>query len=385
MNMPGCDKNPCTIQTSWSTSSLVSLDSRTSRGTPDERRCFLKGSLDSSECYWSFFDKTRACTDDTESSAHAWLLNRALYFALGALNVCDLARARTCSRAWNALIDTEFLRKKAFWSQVAYQGFGTAGRPAVWCYLASRATIKHGFDGVGGIGDTCDTYQELIAMNECQFDKDIRADTDRPTPGVENLEDPEVMQAWRTKLYNVLRAYALYDPEVGYCQGMNCIAAFILQTVRDESAAFQMLATVMGKLDARSLFTRDFSRLTTCLCQFDNLVSTCLPDVYALLTKHSLSIPLFCTEWFLTLFVPVCPPEVVARVWDIFLVDGWLIFYRLGLAILLQARDGLLREEPYRLLRYLQTISRQPTFDAENLLEVAASFRLSTLPPPVNQ
>ena len=51
---------------------------------------------------------------------------------------------------------------------------------------------------------------------------------------------PTWRTAQATRLTNVLQAYALRDPHVGYCQGMNEIAAHFLDAVPDESEAFWM-------------------------------------------------------------------------------------------------------------------------------------------------
>ena len=52
----------------------------------------------------------------------------------------------------------------------------------------------------------------------------------------------EHQPTWRTaqaeRLANVLQSYALLDPVVGYCQGMNEIAAHFLDAIPDESEAF---------------------------------------------------------------------------------------------------------------------------------------------------
>lgn len=34
-------------------------------------------------------------------------------------------------------------------------------------------------------------------------------------------------------LFNVLKAYSLYDPEVGYCQGLPFVVAILLLNVRE--------------------------------------------------------------------------------------------------------------------------------------------------------
>lgn len=46
-------------------------------------------------------------------------------------------------------------------------------------------------------------------------------------------------------LYNVLTAYAHYDTEVGYVQGMNFIVAMLLHVVENEEDSFYCLVHLM--------------------------------------------------------------------------------------------------------------------------------------------
>ena len=52
------------------------------------------------------------------------------------------------------------------------------------------------------------------------------------------------------RLYNVLNAMAIFDPEVDYIQGMNFIAAFILEKMNEENT-FYMLVYIMKTLNHR--------------------------------------------------------------------------------------------------------------------------------------
>jgi CRISPR/Cas system CSM-associated protein Csm5 (group 7 of RAMP superfamily) len=46
-------------------------------------------------------------------------------------------------------------------------------------------------------------------------------------------------------LYNILRAYSIYDDEIGYSQGMGFIAATIMLHIEDEEMAFWMFVRLM--------------------------------------------------------------------------------------------------------------------------------------------
>jgi hypothetical protein len=76
----------------------------------------------------------------------------------------------------------------------------------------------------------------------------------------------------KNRLYNILRAYANLDREIGYCQGMNFIAAMLLINIQDEEKAFWCLVSIMmpssggnlgltGLHNWRSCFDLEMSRV----------------------------------------------------------------------------------------------------------------------------
>ena len=62
-------------------------------------------------------------------------------------------------------------------------------------------------------------------------------------------------------LQRVLRAYAAYDPEVNYCQGMNFLAALLLIWMPSEAEAFGGLVVLMQERGLRELYKTDMSAL----------------------------------------------------------------------------------------------------------------------------
>ena len=68
-----------------------------------------------------------------------------------------------------------------------------------------------------------------MAEDHPQMDYKISKDVHRTVPGkILFQEDPKM---GTNKLFNVLKAYTSYDPEIGYCQGMNFIASVLLQHI----------------------------------------------------------------------------------------------------------------------------------------------------------
>lgn len=66
-------------------------------------------------------------------------------------------------------------------------------------------------------------------------------------------------------LFCVLRAYAAYDEEVNYCQGMNFLAGLLLTYVDSQSAAFGLLVILMHERGLRTLYKTDLSMLQASL------------------------------------------------------------------------------------------------------------------------
>ena len=58
----------------------------------------------------------------------------------------------------------------------------------------------------------------------------------------------------------MLKAYAAYDEEVNYCQGMNFLAGLLL-TYLDPSAAFGVLVILMQERGLRELYKTNLSVL----------------------------------------------------------------------------------------------------------------------------
>lgn len=81
-------------------------------------------------------------------------------------------------------------------------------------------------------------YSHLLSFDFNDFDPMIRKDIRRTFPNNLLFQKSARMQK---SLFNVLRAFALYSPEVGYSQGMAFIAGLLLLHMEEEDAFFTMV------------------------------------------------------------------------------------------------------------------------------------------------
>jgi len=164
-----------------------------------------------------------------------------------------------------------------------------------------------------------------------KYIEDIKKDLHRQFPSHEIFMKKE----GRQMLFNVLKAYAVHNKEVGYCQAQGPIAALLLMHMPEEDA-FWMLVRISDvylkgyfkpglekvQIDGQALFI---------LFKKENSVA------FKLMKSQGIDPILFMTEWFMCIFARTLPWCTVLRVWDMFFCEGVKVLFRIGLHLMLSA------------------------------------------------
>jgi len=137
------------------------------------------------------------------------------------------------------------------------------------------------------------------------------------------------------KLYRVLHAYAVIDPDVGYCQGMNFIASVPLFYMQVQEA-FDTFVFLMQGLNYRQYFLPGFPRLQRSALILDHLIAQNLPKLHKHLKSEDIHVPQcpFVVQWFLTMFTYNLPFPAIIRMWDWLFVEGHDVLFAVALSIL---------------------------------------------------
>ncbi|KAF8155369.1 rab-GTPase-TBC domain-containing protein [Mycena galopus ATCC 62051] len=179
------------------------------------------------------------------------------------------------------------------------------------------------------------------------------------------------------KLRRVLTAYSRRNPAVGYCQGMNLVTSTLLLVHADEEDAFWALAAIVERILPEDFFSPSLLPSRACPLVLLDYVKEYIPKLYAHLADLGVDLPAICFSWFLSLFTDCLPVETLFRVWDVFLVDGLDVLFRVALAILRSNETELLRCESipavYVALENLPTRMWQ----ADKLLQLELELRPS--------
>eukprot|EP01087_Luapelamoeba_hula_P007787 TRINITY_DN1911_c0_g1_i1.p1 TRINITY_DN1911_c0_g1~~TRINITY_DN1911_c0_g1_i1.p1 ORF type:complete len:796 (+),score=150.04 TRINITY_DN1911_c0_g1_i1:791-3178(+) len=193
-------------------------------------------------------------------------------------------------------------------------------------------------------------------------------------------------------LGNVLKAYAYYDKEVGYCQGMSSVAALMLMYMEEEDAfcALICLLDAESKFSMTGLYRPGFPKLLWCFKTHETLLAAFLPGLSAHMKREGIETSMYATKWFQTLFLESLPFPVVLRLWDLFLCWGYEAVFAIVLSILSVFEDKL-RAMPFEdLLGFFGDLLPKHSMPPDEMLRPFKKFmrRLKSSPyrltPPPN-
>ncbi|KAK9765453.1 hypothetical protein K7432_006209 [Basidiobolus ranarum] len=283
----------------------------------------------------------------------------------------ELTNHSSDSKFWNCLIENYSImlaQNPVRVTQRIYQGIPKEYRSVMWqCMSQSKTTYL-------------DTLYFQLLKERSPFEADILLDLPRTFPRVDMFKKKG--GEGQTRLFNVLKAYSVYDPEIGYAQGLGYIVAVLLfHSQMSESEAFNVFVRLMQSHDLREIFLTDLRNLECRIYQFRCLLSSHFPKLVQHLDRHNIRTAMYTTSWFLTLFTNVLPLPIIFRLLDVMLLEGVTVtVMRMGLALLNQSSLELLNLDDYgELMKVVTgTIFEVPPSKEEELIQSLGLFTAVT-------
>ncbi|SCU81107.1 LAME_0B05688g1_1 [Lachancea meyersii CBS 8951] len=155
-------------------------------------------------------------------------------------------------------------------------------------------------------------------------------------------------------LFQVLKAYSLHDPDVGYTQGMAFVATALLLNVETDSEAFGLLISLMKGYGLRELFLPNMPGLHIKLHQFDRLIEENSPSLYNHLARQGVRSSMYASQWFLTCFAYRFPLCFVLRILDVVFVEGLEAILKFALVLMIKNEKTLITLQFDQLLEFLK-------------------------------
>jgi hypothetical protein len=155
------------------------------------------------------------------------------------------------------------------------------------------------------------------------------------------------------ELFNVIKAYSLFDPDVGYTQGMIFITVPLIMNMT-EAECFCLLVTLMKEYRIRELFCPEMKGLHLFLYEFDRLLEVYSPILFNHLAKQGIKSSMYASQWFLTFFAYKFPLDIVLRIYDILITQGSESILKFAVNLMIKNKDNLLLLKFDKLLEYLK-------------------------------
>ncbi|KAF0687928.1 Aste57867_20420 [Aphanomyces stellatus] len=226
------------------------------------------------------------------------------------------------------------------------KGIPDAIRGIAWPHLAGSSTMMKNNPGM---------YQDLLATPHPPCEETISRDIGRTFPKHHLFKDSSSLG--QGALMNVLKAYSVYDPNVGYCQGMGFISALFLSYMPEEQTFWHLVACLnQKKYGMADIYRPGMPRAAEIMSIFEQCTKTYLPKLTEHMDAEGLHPTMYATQWFITLYSYSFPFEFVTRVWDIFLHEGWKIVYRIAIALLKVSEKTLTGMKFEKIMEYFRDL-----------------------------
>ena len=191
--------------------------------------------------------------------------------------------------------------------------------------------------------------------------------TEKEEPKMKLLRDTIILDVNRTYfsteqnkkreiIKNILFCLVYIYPNIGYCQGMNFICQFLLDVTKNEEISFDIFSAILGKTKYGNLIIDEFSLMKKYFYVFERLINLYLPELSILLKQNNVLPSYYISPWFITLFTHSFVEnqvKVLLRIFDLFILDGWITIIKIGLMLLKHYQKVLMEMNFEELLNFL--------------------------------
>ncbi|GAB1288488.1 TBC1 domain family member 2A [Apodemus speciosus] len=247
--------------------------------------------------------------------------------------------------------------------QLLRAGVPREHRPRVWRWLVHRRVQRLQAPGC---------YQELLARGRaCEHPaaRQIELDLNRTFPTNKHFTCPT--SSFPDKLRRVLLAFSWQNPTIGYCQGLNRLAAIALLVLEDEESAFWCLVAIVETILPAEYYSKTLTASQVDQRVLQDLLSEKLPRLTAHLGQHGVDLSLITFNWFLVVFADSLISDILLRVWDAFLYEGTKVVFRYALAIFKYNEEAILRlQDSLEIYQYLRFFTKT-ICDSRKLVSIA--------------
>ena len=166
------------------------------------------------------------------------------------------------------------------------------------------------------------------------------------------------------KLYHILSAFSNLNKNIGYVQGINYIAAHIINIFENEIDGLIFLDSLINKFQLDKIFYNNLNNesYNKIFNNINSFIIKQMPKFDKFLSDAKLNIEFFTANWILTLFADSMDTEFIVIIWDYMIIFRWKFVKYFILNILLIFENDILNTEYNNLTYFKKNIFRNEKF-----------------------
>ncbi|XP_062070279.1 USP6 N-terminal-like protein [Lepus europaeus] len=179
-------------------------------------------------------------------------------------------------------------------------------------------------------------------------------------------------------LFNILMAYSVYNPEVGYSQGLSHVVALLLMYMPEEDSFWALVQLMQNRKHAMHGFYKPNSpKLERFQHHLGDTVHRVLPSLEKHLEKEGVCLEDSTAHWYLQCFLEGVPFPLALRMWDVYIFEGEHVLTCMAYTALKIHRKRLLKMPRDHLREFLQVTLKQAWSLSEDAVirQLRASMR----------
>ena len=179
-------------------------------------------------------------------------------------------------------------------------------REPIWKLLSKSENLK--------LNHKKNYYYQLLTMENEETEKKIKKDLERTF--ISNIKNFN-----KNSLFNILKAYSIYDKQISYSQGTNFIVYVLLTVIKNEEDSFWLFVSIMIEKKWRLNFLTNNNFIISLLNKFLQKLQNNFPLIYNHFEKINFidSIPGIFSQFYLTIFAyENIPIDFSLRIFDLF-------------------------------------------------------------------
>ena len=191
------------------------------------------------------------------------------------------------------------------------------------------------------------------------------------------------------KISYILKAIRYAKNNLKYCQGMNYVAAFLLNLMDNEEETFYLFLCIFNGTEYGKLFIKDLEKLKKYFYVFGRLLNVLLPELDFYLKDNKIDVSYFVSPWFITMFTNTFQnikdkknPKILLRIFDLFFFSGWKSIIKIGISLLKNYETTIMNLKFEELLHFLiGNILKSDFFQKENyeqLMQISINFKIKS-------